>query len=99
VRTPYAEAGSRLKNSIELAFLAACVVLALVAFIMIRHAAQIPNQTDQQLAEEIAAENSTYCEKWGMRPRTREHASCTLDLDDIRARHVKRVGVDAGWLP
>jgi hypothetical protein len=99
VRTPYAEAGSRFKNSIEVAFLATCAVLALAAAIMIQQAPQIRHQTDQQLAEEIAAENTAYCEKWGMRPRTREHVACTLDLDEIRARYVKRVGVDAGWLP
>lgn len=90
--------GSR-KNTVEIAFLAICAVLAVAAVIMIQKAPQLRYQADQQLAEQIATENGAYCEKWGMRPRTREHASCTLDLDDIRARHVKRAGVDTGWLP
>src|SRR5262249_10885282 len=48
---------------------------------------------EQQLAAEIAEENRAYCEKWGMRAGTREHSMCTLDLDEIRARHSKRLAV------
>jgi hypothetical protein len=70
---------------------AVCGVLAVVAMIMIQRAPQVRAEIERQQVAEIAAENRTYCEKWGMRAGTREHAGCTLDLDEIRARHAKRV--------
>jgi hypothetical protein len=64
--------------------------LAVVAITMIQRARQVRAQAEQQQAAEIAAENRALCEKWGMRAGTREHVTCTLDLDEIRARHAKR---------
>jgi len=58
---------------------------------MIQKAPQARAAAEQQQAAEVAAENSAYCEKWGMRAGTREHVTCTLDLDEIRARQAKRL--------
>lgn len=33
-----------------------------------------------------AAENSAYCEKWGMKRRTHEHVLCTMDLQGFRKK-------------
>ena len=33
-----------------------------------------------------AAENSSYCEKWGMKRGTREHTLCTMDLQELRKK-------------
>lgn len=35
---------------------------------------------------EIAAENRSYCEKWGFAPGTQKHTACTLDLEKLRAK-------------
>jgi hypothetical protein len=46
---------------------------------------------ERQRAEEIADENRVYCEKRGLRAGTKDYASCSMDLDDIRARHERRI--------
>ena len=99
---PHAEARARFKavEAVRIAFLATCAVLASGALVMMQRAPQVRSDTQQQLATELAAENRAYCEKWGMRPRTREHVACTLDLDEIRARAISRVGLEPGaWFP
>lgn len=35
-------------------------------------------------AASIAAQNRSYCEKWGMKPGTRAHAACAMDLQALR---------------
>ena len=72
-------------------FWATCGTLAAVAAIMIQRAPHVRAEAERQQAAQIAAENREYCEKWGMRAGTRQHAACTLDLDEIRTRHAKRL--------
>ena len=74
----------------RMAFWGVCGALAVFAAVMIQKAPQVRAEAEQQLAAEIAVENRAYCEKWRMPAGTREHAICTLDLDEIRARDVKR---------
>jgi hypothetical protein len=31
-------------------------------------------------------ENGAYCERWGMKPGTREHTACTMDIRELRAK-------------
>jgi hypothetical protein len=81
-----------------MAFWAVCGVLAVAAIILIQRAPQVRAEIERQQSAEMAAENRAYCEKWGMRAGTREHAACTLDLDELRARHAKRVLVTSGNL-
>jgi hypothetical protein len=45
---------------------------------------------EQQMAEELAAENRMFCENFGMPAGTREHELCTEALMAIRARQDKR---------
>jgi hypothetical protein len=75
-----------------------CGALAVVALTMIQKAPDVRAAADSRHAAEIAAENRGYCEKWGMRAGTREHAACTFDLDELRARHDKRLAADAQGL-
>jgi hypothetical protein len=84
---------------LRIGFWGVCGAMAVVAVTMIQKAPQVRAATEQQLAAEIAEENRAYCEKWGMRAGTREHAKCTLELDEIRTRHSKRLAVDAEGLP
>jgi hypothetical protein len=76
---------------LRMAFWGVCGALAVVAVAMIQKAPQARAAAERQVAAEVAAENRAYCEKWGMRAGTREHVTCTLDLDEIRARQAKRL--------
>jgi hypothetical protein len=42
-------------------------------------------------AEKIAAENSNYCEKLGMKAGTRAHSRCLLTLGDFRLKVEQRI--------
>ena len=75
-----------------------CGALAVVAITMIQRAPEVRAAAESRQAAEIASENRAYCEKWGMRAGTREHAACTLDLDELRARHGKRLAVETQGL-
>jgi hypothetical protein len=50
-----------------------------------------------QRALNIAEENRSYCEKWGMEPGTHEHTLCTLDLQELRARIEQRIADDMAF--
>lgn len=34
---------------------------------------------------ELQAENGSYCEKWGFPHGTQKHATCIMDLEELRA--------------
>ena len=46
----------------------------------------------------IAEDNRAYCEKWGMRRGTREHALCTADLYELRRKIGQQFADEAGIL-
>lgn len=48
-------------------------------------------KVEAQLAEEIARENRAFCERLGFPTDAREHGACTQDLNEIRAKHGKRI--------
>jgi len=53
-------------------------------------------RAESMRALKIAAENRSYCEKWGMKQGTHEHALCTIDLQELRtsiARDLSDEGV------
>ena len=75
-----------------------CGALAVAALGMIRNAPDARATAQQERAAETAAENRAFCEKWGMPFGTPAHATCMRDLDEIRARHDKRLAEDAGSL-
>jgi hypothetical protein len=43
---------------------------------------------------EMVMENKFYCEKWGMAAGTHEHTICTMDIQEIRAKHSMRLADD-----
>jgi hypothetical protein len=56
-------------------------------------------QAAQSAAEEIAAENDRYCEKWGLPSGTPKHDACVRDLVNIRARSaLQAYDEQADWL-
>ena len=55
-------------------------------------------RAEAQRAEEIDAENHSYCEKWGMKAGTHAHTICVLDLQELRASHERHLAEDAEGL-
>lgn len=45
---------------------------------------------DAALAQKIDQENDTFCQKYGMLPRTEAYQNCKFDLIDIRRRAYER---------
>ncbi len=46
-------------------------------------------------AASIAAENRSYCEKWGIKPGTHAHAACTMDLQALRRTIAQDIADDS----
>jgi hypothetical protein len=62
-------------------------LVAFVIYFLINVVPNLPEMTrraESMRSLKIAAENRSYCEKWGMKQRTQEHALCTIDLQELR---------------
>jgi len=55
---------------------------------------QTQRSADRLLILELADESRMYCEKWGMRTGTVEHAHCVWDVEEIREKHKRRILAD-----
>ena len=76
----------RAYDTVEIALWAG--LLAFVIFFVVFVAPSVPkNQAIQETARlhALGDEQEHYCEKWGKRAGTREHALCVLDLQQYRA--------------
>jgi len=62
-----------------------CGATLYVAVFVLPHVRELWARAERQLAQEIAAEDSLYCGKWGMSPGTPKFEPCALDLQKIRA--------------
>ena len=75
---------------------------ALLAFVIYFVVFVIPNmreirlQNERAQVQEIAAENATYCEKFGMRVGTDKH-NRLLDLREFRMKVEKRMHDESGY--
>jgi len=72
------------------------VLAALIVTIIVGLPRILENRAiaEQRRAAEISNENRYYCEKWGMPAGTDKHASCVLDLQEIRAKEEQRIAND-----
>ncbi|MCK9916307.1 hypothetical protein MXD81_44860 [Microbacteriaceae bacterium K1510] len=64
-------------------------LLAVVFFMSIFVLPKLPEMQAQaalKRADEIAAENRLYCEKWGFAPGSHKHTMCTVDLQHLRKK-------------
>jgi signal transduction histidine kinase len=64
-------------------------LVAFVIYFLVNVVPNLPEMTRHAVsmrALKIAAENRSYCEKWGMKQGTHEHARCTVDLQELRTR-------------
>ena len=86
-------------DNVELALWA-----ALLAFVIYGVTYVAPNLTqaargaESLRALQIAADNRSYCERWGMKRGTREHTLCTEDLYELRKRIEQEFADEAGIL-
>ncbi len=68
---------------------------AWIVWLVINTQALSDARADAELrrAQESARENQAFCERWGMRAGTAQHATCLHDLADLRDR-VKTQALD-----
>ena len=69
-----------------------------VASWLISYGTEMRNAVEFRRAMEIEDESRTYCGKWGMRETTAAYAACAKDLENIRARHERRINADMAGL-
>lgn len=68
-----------------------CAVTLYVVVFVLPHVRENWARAERAHAQEIADENSLYCEKWGMTHGTPKFESCALDLQKIRAAAERRL--------
>jgi hypothetical protein len=52
---------------------------------------------ERQRTQELIAENQSYCTKWGLVAGTHAHTLCTMDVQEMRAKHEKRLVDDMAF--
>jgi hypothetical protein len=98
-RTPIERAAAQVRRRVLIDRVYAAVevtlvgIMALLAYGLIDavlHSAQYREQSESQLAKEIADENLRFCERRGLIAGSHDFTVCTLDLNEVRARHEER---------
>jgi hypothetical protein len=70
------------------------ILLTLVIYFVVFEVPNLPAhwaQAERIRAQEIAAENSHYCDMIGLKSGTQEHEQCVLYLGDFRLKVEKRI--------
>ncbi|HET7847837.1 MAG TPA: hypothetical protein VFL51_02135 [Pseudolabrys sp.] len=65
--------------------------------VMVPNLPEIRARNERVRVQEIAAEHTFYCRKWGFLPRTREYDQCILDLQEFRAKVENRIAQEQGF--
>ena len=82
----------RLYDNVEAALWA--TLLAFVIYSIVFIIPKVPDiraRNESVRAQEIAAENELYCEKFGMKLGTERHNQCLFDLGEFRAKVEQRI--------
>ena len=80
------------RNIVPVAVLCTIAALLLAFFVVTNpRMVEARAKAQAQAAEEISRENSAFCERQGLPTGARGHGVCTQELDEIRARHEKRI--------
>jgi hypothetical protein len=82
--------------------LALCGLAAIVAaffFVMNPTFVAIHAKAQALVAQEVARENTAFCERRGFAAGGHEHAACVADLNALRARQDQRTAENAFELP
>jgi hypothetical protein len=91
------EITSRVYDNVETALWAMlfAFVIYFIAFIVPKMP-EIQARGERVRAEEIAAENSSFCEKLGTKRGTEKYNQCLLDVGAFRLKVEKRINDEAG---
>jgi hypothetical protein len=82
----------RMYDAIETALWAGLFSFLLVfASLIAPKIAEYRAHEERKMSQEIAAENSAYCEKWGMEAGSQRHCQCLLDLGEFRQKVERRI--------
>jgi hypothetical protein len=74
--------------------LAICLAMVLNSLPKLSQARAV---AERQQAQELIAENHFYCTKWGLVAGTHAHTLCTMDVQEIRAKHEMRLAEDMAF--
>ena len=74
--------------------LTAAVVVVGLSVLITYKGLEYRKAAELQRATEIEKENQTICKKWGLLESPLFYASCSADLNDVRARHERRINTD-----
>jgi hypothetical protein len=88
----------RAYDHIEIALWAALLafVIYFIAFV-IPGLPELQAQNERIQAQEIAAENATFCEKLNMKRGTDKHNQCLLDVGQFRQKIEKKIYDASNW--
>ena len=82
------------KYGVVMGVLAAAVVLIGSGALLYSKGLEYQKAAEIRRAAEIDSENRTVCEKWGLLESPLQYAACSEDLNDVRARHERRINAD-----
>jgi hypothetical protein len=97
VRKPVIAILNKLARAFEWVLVALIAVMAALAVHLIVAAPNTRSDAENRLILEIAAENRTFCENRGLHAQSREYRDCVAELNEIRAKHERRITEPLGW--
>jgi hypothetical protein len=92
-RRPKTEFVRRIYRAAETALWALAAAAAVVAAIAISDAPRAQARLERAVAAEIAGENREFCARRGLAAESHAHLRCTIELNEVRERHLKRLTV------
>ena len=85
----------RLYGIVHMVLWAALAAWAVILISSIPRMTQASAVAERQRVQELIGENQSYCTKWGLVPGTHEYTLCTMDVQEIRAKHERRLAETA----
>ena len=83
-------------DNVELALCAALLAFIYFLTFLAPNLPQAARSAEGARAFRTAQDNGSYCEKWGMKRGTREHALCATDLYELRRKIEQEFADEAG---
>lgn len=78
--------GERAHRVAAIFFIAVALFIAGAGVVLVPLSREAGKAVEIERLQTIAQDNRRLCEKWGMKEHTPEHVSCTVDLNELRAR-------------
>jgi hypothetical protein len=93
-RRPVLSAVRRIFNGVEIGLWVVVVLFGMGAILLLQRAPANRLAAKHQLAEEVLQENQNFCQSRGFEPGSAAYVSCAMGLNELRAAHEKRLGLD-----